>query len=85
MRWLETDIGAICLRPDILTTKDYLPQQCRFGISRQRSITYRGNEKCFFLPEAYEPDGDEKSTLVRGDRVVIGCLSGQVLLLNFEQ
>lgn len=84
--WLETEIGAILLQPDPLVRKEDLPQQCLFGISREGWwITYRGRERCFCLPKAYQPDVDEKSTLVRGNRVVIGCLSGQVLLLNFEK
>lgn len=83
--WLETEIGPICLQSDVSTTRSDLPQQCLFGISRDGWwITYNLDKKLFFLPEAYWPDPDERSTLVRGARVAIGCLSGQVFLFNFE-
>ncbi|KAJ5186762.1 hypothetical protein N7449_009756 [Penicillium cf. viridicatum] len=81
--WLETEIGAFPA-PSTSTQELKQPWQWPFEISDDWWITYQ-DRNMFFLPKYYQPDDYRRATLVRGNRVVIRCHSGQVLLLNFEE
>lgn len=72
---LVTELGSI-----ILNSSSYFLQWSSYGIKADGSwITWNGRD-VIFLPIEYRP----QVSSVRGQTIVIGCQSGQVLLLEFS-